>query len=217
MLILAPSMQKLVKDEKGISKLLNYATKEQKEKRKNGVLEKFDKMTRFIPVSVFDITQTDCPAEDYPKLYPNKPESFKFEGTAEDFAIFSKVLNHYAGEQGLHIKVGKTDSAAKGYYVPSTNEIVLRDTLNAKEKVKVLLHEMAHAEMHHSSKLANKSKDMRTTDVLEYQAEMTAFVVSNTFGLDSEDYSKNYLANWTKRDVDHSVYVKSLQEVKEVA
>ena len=84
--ILAPSMQKLVKDEKGISKLLNYA-----------------------------------------------------------------------GEQGLHIKVGKTDSAAKGYYVPSTNNIVLKDTLDSKEKVKVLLHEMAHAEMHHSSKLATKT------------------------------------------------------------
>lgn len=215
--ILAPSMQNLFKDEKGTSKLLNYATKEQREKIKNGVLEKFDKMTKFIPVSVFDITQTDCPSEDYPKLYPNKPENFNFEGTEDDFSIFSKALNQYASEQGLNIKIGKTDSAAKGYYVPSTNNIVLKDALDSKEKIKVLLHEMAHAEMHHSSKLATKTKDMRTTNVLEYQAEMTAFVVSNTFGLDSEDYSKSYLANWTKRDVDHSVYVKSLQEVKDVA
>uniref|UniRef100_UPI003450DFA3 DUF6782 family putative metallopeptidase n=1 Tax=Carnobacterium sp. TaxID=48221 RepID=UPI003450DFA3 len=120
-------------------------------------------------------------------LAPSMQKLFK------DEKGISKLLN-YAGEQGLHIKVGKTDSAAKGYYVPSTNEIVLRDTLNAKEKAKVLLHEMAHAEMHHSSKITTKSKDMRTIDVLEYQAEITAFIVSNTFGLDSENYSKSYLA-----------------------
>ncbi|MCA9766992.1 MAG: hypothetical protein KC455_11320, partial [Carnobacterium sp.] len=54
-------------------------------------------------------------------------------------------------------------------------------------------------------------------NVLEYQAEMTAYVVSNNFGLDTEDYSKDYLASWTKRDVDHSVYIKSLQEVKDVS
>lgn len=215
--IYAPKIEKLFKDEEDKLRPVKFATKQQKEKIKNGLLKKVEKRNSYITVPVFDITQTDCPPENYPKLYPNKPESFKFKGTEEDFDIFNKALNQYANEQGLHVKVGKTDSAAKGYYVPLTNDIVLRDTLDSKEKVKVLLHEMAHAEMHNSPKIATKSKDMRTTNVLEYQAEMTAYVVSNTFGLDSEDYSKSYLASWTKRDVDHSIYVNSLQEVKDVS
>src|SRR5699024_1691711 len=48
-------------------------------------------------------------------------------------------------------------------------------------------------------------------------AEMTAFVVSDQFGLDSEEYSKRYLANWTERDVTNDVYINSLEEVKETA
>lgn len=215
--IFAPKTENLFKDEEDKLRPVKFATKQQKEKIKNGLLKKIEKRTSYVMVPVFDITQTDCPPEDYPKLYPNKPENFTFKGTEEDFDAFSRALNHYANEQGLHVKVGKTDSAAKGYYVPSTNEIVLKDTLNSREMTKVLLHEIAHSEMHNSPKLATKSKEMRTANVLEYQAEMTAYVVSSNFGLDSEDYSKHYLASWTKREVDQTVYMKSLQEVKDVS
>ena len=215
--ILAPSMQKLFEDEKGASKPLKYATKEQKEKIKRGVLKKFDKMTKFIPVPVFDVTQTNCPPEDYAKLYPNKPENFKFEGTEEEFETFNQALHSYAKEQGILVESGKTDSAAKGYYVPSTNEIMLKDRLHPHEKVKVLLHELAHAGMHNYPKMATKNQEMQSVNVLEYQAEMTAYVVSKTFGLDSEDYSTSYLAGWTKREVENPVYIQSLQEVKDVS
>lgn len=215
--IFAPKTENLFKDEEDKLRPVKFATKQQKEKLKTGLLKKVEKRNSYVTVPVFDITQTDCPPDDYPKLYPNKPENFKFKGTEEDFDNFNKALNQYAKEQGLHVTIGKTDSAAKGYYVPSTNDIVLKDTLDSREKVKVLLHEMAHAEMHNSPKLATKSKEMRTANVLEYQAEMTAYIVSNNFGLDSEDYSKSYLASWTKRDVDQSVYMKSLQEVKDVS
>ena len=58
----------------------------------------------------------------------------------------------------------------------------MKDTLDLKEKVKVLLHKMAHSEMHHSSKVTTKSRDMRTTTVLGYQAEITVYVVSKNFG-----------------------------------
>ena len=215
--ILAPKFDKMFKDEKNKYKSVKYATTEQKAAIKSGKIKAENRLLNYLKVPVFDITQTDCPPEDYPKLYPNKPENFNFKGTGEDFHTFNKALNQYAEEQGITVSIGKTDSAAKGYFVPSTNNVVLRDSLDSKEKAKVLLHEMAHAEMHHPLKLATKNKDMRTANVLEYQAEMTAYVVSHNFGLDTEDHSKGYLASWTKRDVDHSVYIKSLQEVKDVS
>ena len=215
--ILAPKFDTMFKDKNNKYKSVKYATKEQKADIKSGKIKAENRLLNYLKVPVFDITQTDCPAEDYPKLYPNKPENFNFKGTGEDFHTFNLVLNQYAKEQGLTVNTRKMDSAAKGYFVPSTNNIVLRNSLDSKEMAKVLLHEMAHAEMHNSPKLATKNKDMRTANVLEYQAEMTAYVVSNNFGLDTEDYSKDYLASWTKRDVDNSVYIKSLQEVKDVS
>lgn len=215
--ILAPKFDTMFKDKSNKYKSVKYATKEQKADIKSGKIKTENRLLNYLKVPVFDITQTDCPSEDYPKLYPNKPENFNFKGTGEDFHTFNRALNQYVKEQGLTVTTGKMESAAKGYFVPSTNNIILRDSLNSREMAKVLLHEMAHAEMHNSTKISTKDKDMRTVNVLEYQAEMTAFVVSNNFGLDTEDYSKNYLASWTKRDVDNSIYIKSLQEVKDVS
>ena len=168
-------------------------------------------------VPVFDITQTNCPAEDYPKLYPNRPENFDFKGTAEDLQAFSQALHQYAKEKNIEVSLGKTDSAAKGFYVPETNEIVLKDTLTPEAKVKVLLHELAHAEMHNHQQMASKSDDLKILNVIEYQAEMTAYVVSHYIGIDSADYSQKYLASWTKKEVDNDIYIQSLGEVREVS
>src|SRR5699024_6923695 len=97
------------------------------------------------------------------------------------------------------------------------NSIVVDKHLNEKEQTKVLLHELAHAEMHNSKIMKDKAPELKSVNVLEYQAEMTAYIVSSKFELDTEDYSTHYLASWTKREVDDDVYLKSLEEVKEVS
>ncbi|MGX7197335.1 ArdC-like ssDNA-binding domain-containing protein [Enterococcus olivae] len=216
--ILAPKFQKMFQDEKTHEwKFLSLATAEQKAKIKTGKMKVADRLVGFLSVPVFDITQTNCPEEDYPKLYPNKPETFSFDGSKEDVERIKKVLVEFAEEKDIEITFDKTNSTAKGYFVPATNDIVIKDSMDEVEQVKVLLHELAHAEMHNLAKLATKTDSEVATSVLEYQAEMTAYIVSSTLGIDSEDYSKKYLANWTKRNVDDEVYIKSLEEVKQVA
>jgi len=211
--ILAPRFQDVFKDEENIEKFVSRATKKEKELIKKGELEvQKNKLVGYISVPVFDVTQTNCPAEDYPKLYPNKPENFDFNYTDEELKDFERALESYAEKKGISVSNGKMEGAERGYYVPRQHKIVLRDTLGETERPKVLLHELAHAEMHN----AEKSNKM-PTPVKEYQAEMTAFVVSDQFGLDSEEYSKRYLANWTERDVTNDVYINSLEEVKETA
>src|SRR5699024_1034148 len=168
-------------------------------------------------VPVFDITQTDCPPEDYPVLYPNKPENFNFKGTEKDLKRFHQAVSDYAKSQNVKVNYDVVDGTAKGFYAPSLNEIVIDKHLNEKEQTKVLLHELAHAEMHNSKIMKDKAPELKTVNVLEYQAEMTAYIVSSKFELDTEDYSTHYLASWTKREVDDDVYLKSLEEVKEVS
>jgi len=218
--ILAPRFQDIFKDENNREQFVSRATKKQKEKIKNSELEVTkDKLVGYISVPVFDITQTNAPEEDYPKLYPNKPENFKFNGNENEFKNFKQAIYDYADEAGVKVQKGKTDSVAKGYYSPNNNHIVLRDDLSEKEETKVLLHELAHGKMHNANSIKEKIQNNKniSTPVLEYQAEMTAYVVSSTFELDTEDYSQKYLSNWTEKDIDNQVYIDSLKEVKDVS
>ena len=219
--ILAPKFQDMFryKEEGKIkTKPVSQATKEQKQEIKEGKYKVIKgKITNFIAVPVFDITQTDCPPEDYPVLYPNKPENFNFKGTGNELKRFHQAVSDYAKLQNVKVNYDVVDGTAKGFYAPSQNVIVVDKHLNEKEQTKVLLHELAHAEMHNSKIMKDKAPELKAVNVLEYQAEMTAYIVSSKFELDTEDYSTHYLASWTKREVDDDVYLKSLEEVKEVS
>lgn len=219
--ILAPKFQDMFRyEEEGKikTKPVSQATKEQKQEIKEGKYKVIKgKITNFIAVPVFDITQTDCPPEDYPILYPNKPEKFNFKGTEDELKRFHQAVSDYAKSLNVKVNYDVVDGTAKGFYAPSLNEIVVDKHLNEKEKTKVLLHELAHAEMHNSKIMKDKAPELKAVNVLEYQAEMTAYIVSSKFELDTEDYSTHYLASWTKREVDDDVYLKSLEEVKEVS
>ncbi|MGH2083339.1 ArdC-like ssDNA-binding domain-containing protein [Aerococcus urinaeequi] len=219
--ILAPKFQDMFryKEEGKIkTKPVSQATKEQKQEIKEGKYKVIKgKITNFIAVPVFDITQTNCPPEDYPVLYPNKPENFNFKGTEKDLKRFHQAVSNYAKLQNVKVNYDVVDGTAKGFYAPALNAIVVDKHLNEKEQTKVLLHELAHAEMHNSKIMKDKAPELKAVNVLEYQAEMTAYIVSSKFELDTEDYSTHYLAIWTKREVDDDVYLKSLDEVKEVS
>lgn len=215
--ILAPRLQEVFRDENNNQKFVSRATKAEKQKIRNKEIQTKKALVGYVSVPVFDIRQTDCPEADYPKLYPNKPENFEFNGSQNDFSSFKKAVYEFADETGVSVGRGKLDSVAKGYYVPSTNEIMLRDDLSEQEETKVLLHELAHAKMHNVDKMKLKDQEHLSTDVIEYQAEMTAYIVSSTFELDSEDYSQRYLASWTKKDIENETYIKSLEEVKDVS
>jgi len=218
--ILAPRIQDVFYTEQNQMKFMSKATKEEQQKIDNKELKiERNKLVGYLTVPVFDITQTNAKPDDYPKLYPNKPENFKFNGTENEFKIFKQAVYDYADEAGVKVQKGKTNSVAKGYYSPSNNHIVLRDDLSEKEETKVLLHELAHGKMHNANSIKEKIQNNKniSTPVLEYQAEMTAYVVSSTFELDSENYTQDYLANWTKKDIDNQVYIDSLKEVKDVS
>lgn len=218
--ILAPNRQDMFIDEKNVKRPLKYATKIQKQKIKDQKLKVIKGDLRgYMPVPVFDITQTDCPPADYPKLYPNRPENFEFNGTKKAFATFYHAITTYAHQKKVSVSVGvMKDGAQKGFYVPDTHEIVLRQGLIEQEQAKVLLHELAHADMHTHEKMAEKDPLLQTRAMKEYQAEMVAYLVSSSFELDTEDYSTTYLKRWTsKEQLSPEVYFQSLDEVKTTA
>ncbi|MFV8240939.1 ImmA/IrrE family metallo-endopeptidase [Aerococcus viridans] len=80
------------------------------------------------------------------------------------------------------------------YGMVNTYTIVLNDRNNDSESIHTLIDELAHAAMHQPKKMAQKETALQETPVLEYQAEMTAYVVAHAFGLDTKAHSLHYTA-----------------------
>lgn len=191
---------------------LTKANKTQKEQIDNGQLKVIkNHVMGYVAVPVFDITQTDCPIEKIPELYPNRPENYEFDGTDKELGILSQAISRYATEHGVDIFQGNPDGRAKGAYYPSESLIEIQNSLSDTDRLSVTLHELAHHALHQ-----NNYKEL-PTNVMEYQAEMTAFVVSNQLGIDTKDSATAYLAGWTKRDVSNETYLQALDGVKKVS
>lgn len=186
--ILAPSSWQMVVDNNGRSLMpLAHASKEIKKKVENKELKTESRMS-YRAVSVFDIQQTDCPPEEYPEYL----QQFYLMGQTENFQELYEALENYREENEIgkysdEVKSLVPPSAAKGFYVPEEHSIWIDPNLGQKQYLKTTVHELAHAKMHRSSKLPSALK--------EYQAELTAGVVTNYFGLEATTPSTHYIHN----------------------
>lgn len=188
-------------------KQLKYATKEEREKVKNGQIKTREKMY-YKTGYVFDISQTNAKTSDLPKLFPNK----WLEGEIKDYDNLYKTMNKIAEDMNVKIIKPKEElGASKGCFYPLTNEIALNPRNSQLQNVKTLLHELAHAKLHTLEKRNDYSKQEK-----EYQAEMVAYTTCSYFGIDTSDYSLDYLYNWSKNmDIDECIEI--IEEVKETS
>ena len=66
-----------------------------------------------------------------------------------------------------------------------------RDGLNKTEILHTLLHETTHA-------FIIKRKSRKTTELKEFEAEMTAYIVAKRFGVDTSEHTIKYVSDWTE-------------------
>ncbi|UPH67058.1 zincin-like metallopeptidase domain-containing protein [Listeria innocua] len=80
------------------------------------------------------------------------------------------------------------------------------------------MHELAHERLHNYERLQNENKNggsiTYSTEVKELQAEMTSYIVCHHIGMDTEDFSLPYIANWTKNGDEIEDKIAVLKEVK---
>jgi hypothetical protein len=81
---------------------------------------------------------------------------------------------------------------AKGVTNYLEHTVTVRDDLAGGQALKTLIHELAHARLHHP----DQRPDGLTRDRMEVEAESVAYVVCDTLGVDAGDYSIPYVANW---------------------
>jgi len=175
----------------------SYATKEDRLKIEKGEI-KIEKKPYYTIEKVFDVTQTQLKPEDYPKIFPNRVFDFQLDEKGK--LELQKGIDALAKEMNIsisdmregHVFRGEL-GAAKGAYAhnPATGqeEIVLNSRNNSSENLTTSIHELAHAKMHKFSEY--------DTAIEELQAEMTSYIVTNHFGLDTSESSIPYIAEWT--------------------
>lgn len=183
--ILAPNIKKIEMDK------IDPNTKEVlRDSKGEKITEVKRAITGFRMVSVFDVQQTN--GKEIPSIRDFISRDLKHDESMkklyQDF--FSHIKEHY----DYKIREDETEKGVGGYFNRATNEIVIstNNNQNDTEKFRVLIHEFAHAQLHHNE---SELKDLPRGHK-EAQAESVAYVVSNYYGLDSDDVSLGYIATW---------------------
>lgn len=139
---------------------------------------------RFKMVSVFDISQTD--GEDLPKICK------ELTGTVADYDTMIEKLTAIAG---IPVEFDEIRGGAHGYYSPKQQKIVIQTGMPQEQTVKTLIHEIAHSILHNPEAFHDIPGHIK-----EMQAESVAYIVCDAAGIDSSDYSFEYVASWAMED-----------------
>ena len=195
-----------VKNGKGNPKYkrLSEATPEEKALKKEGKLksrlfqERDSKtgLAKFATYKVFELSQTTLKPEFYPKAMPNRHYDFNMDHIRTKEVL--EGLSDYAKNIGVTIYQddAKELRSAKGSFYPDEQKILLNPDNTPGEVVATTIHELAHASLH-NPKFTNSYKEDVSKDRRELEAEMTSYLVSNHFGLDTSEKAIRYMAIWT--------------------
>jgi len=140
--------------------------------------------TLFKAVAVFDVAQTEpLPGREPVALEP------PFEPiTGESHVHLLAPLERLAGELGYHVEQRRLDGAADGWCDSAAKRIVVNAALPGNARVRVLVHEIAHAlgigYAHHGRARA------------EVLVDCVTYVVLGSVGLDVSGETVPYVAGW---------------------
>lgn len=195
-----------VKNGKGNPKYkrLSEATPEEKALKKEGKLKSrfFQErdsntgLAKFATYKVFELSQTTLKPEFYPKAMPNRHYNFNMDHIRTKEVL--EGLSDYAKNIGVTIYQddAKELRSAKGAFYSDEQKILLNPDNTPGEVVATTIHELAHASLH-NPKFANSYKEDVSKDRRELEAEMTSYLVSKHFGLDTSEKAIRYMALWT--------------------
>lgn len=193
--ILFPEMVTYIKTGDGQWMKLAKADEKTVQQYKNGELES-RKVRYFGSGNVFDITQTTCPVEDYPKFYDM---GYNDVDANTKYEAIVKYCNDC-----LETKVDVMDVksvALRGVNFTKKQHIVLSDKLQDSERLSTLVHEMAHQQLHQDF-----SRYEKTTHQIEFEADAYAIMVNKRLDIQNTESRKRHVTNH---------YNKMVEELKE--
>lgn len=210
-----PQMEKMIpvldnngnqlKNEKGNPKFkrLSQATPQEKalvkeKKLKVSLFQRRDANGQplYTTYNVFELSQTTLKPESYPKAMPNRHYNFDTDQVKTNEVL--EGLCDYAKSIGVSILSDDAHTLGniKGAFDPNRQEILLNPHNTPGEKIGTTIHELAHATLHNPKNMMSQTKTVPRYQA-ELEAEMTSYLVSKHFGLDTGDKAFRYMANWT--------------------
>ncbi len=143
-------------------------------------------VTGFRVVTVFDVSQTE--GEPLPEVTPSLLTG---EGDAQLLEAAVGLIEQHGYQftlASLHGPNGQTRPVAR--------QVIVEENLEAAQRTKTTVHELAHVLMHADT------GDIACRGRIEVEAEAVAFVVCGAVGLDTSAYSVAYVAGWVETTPD---------------
>ncbi len=177
---------KFPRDVNGKTKMIDVknANAEEKAKIANGEI-KVEKVTKFVPHQVFDISQTTCPPEDYPKIYSMGVPDIEKAQLYECIAEYAKDCGFSVAEEDM------SSISLNGYYKPSDDSIHINSLLQDSKKLETMAHELAHGVLHKTT--------TQPTEIAEFEAESFGTMLQRKLGIPVSEDSKRYIKNYFEK------------------
>jgi antirestriction protein ArdC len=154
------------------------------------------KVTYFTTAYVWDVSQTDGP--------PLPEIASKLEGDAPAEKL--ERLQAFARSLGYTVIEATHPTGAHGYMNPQEKIVATAPGLSPLHRLKTTIHEIAHI-----PELLGKSEKFDDRALEEVAVESVAFIVSDYLGLDTSQYSFDYVADWGRHRKETDI-VKTLQD-----
>ncbi|PRT78328.1 hypothetical protein C6A26_04910 [Streptococcus anginosus] len=152
---------------------------------------------KFTLYKVFELSQTNLKPEAYPKAMPNRHYNFETDKVKTKEVLLG--LQDYAQKLGVAISTDEHHvlGNAKGAFYPNDQKILLNPDNSIGEKIGTTIHELAHATLHNFHE--GKKEVSLSSGRKELEAEMTSYLVSKHFGLDTSEKAIRYMSHWTNQ------------------
>ena len=160
---------------------VKYASPEEKAKIASGELE-IRKTTKFIPHRVFDISQTNCPVDHYPKIYNMGHPDIEQKQLYECVKEYAKISGFTVTEEDL------SSISLHGYYNKTDDSIHINSLLEDSKRLETMCHELAHGILHKTS--------TQPVEISEFEAECFASMLKRKMGFPVSEESKRYISQY---------------------
>ena len=168
-------------------KRLYEATKAEQALIKSGQISTRTTNT-FVLGHVFDISQTNCPIEDYPKY-------FALGHSSENHARIYEILKELAREKGISVVEGGIHSVSlRGEYFPGMDSIRINPLLQDTQKLSTFIHELSHAYLHSDSSI-----DLKSIPLVECEADSLSLMIHANLGLEiTEAHKRHFISAYSE-------------------
>ena len=181
--------------EKGIQ-IFAPLIKKETEINNEGKEVEVERLYGFRVTHVFDLSQTDG------EPLPVEPPTISGE-SEQGQSLFDALMT----VSPVPVTLEPVFGGSKGYYDPLARKIVVKSGLPADFRAKVLFHEVAHA-LVEKTPVKNSADRVRA----EVVAESSAFVTASYFGLDTAEYSFEYVGRWAEDPEEALKWGSSIQK-----